>query len=258
MQNPYVSSQPRVVSVNVALPVDIPEVRSAAATAINKQPITGKVSVHKLGLTGDDVGDKRFHGGPDKAVYAFAREDLDLWSQRLGTYVPSGSMFGENLTTSGIDVNEAVVGERWRVGTTVLEVCNVRIPCKVFANWLCLSGFPADDWMRRFIGEARPGPYLRVIEEGQLQAGDDIHVIERPAHGITISTMFRALTTDRTLLPQLLEVRGLPERARSKAQAYADSGPVTSYPLVAGTPASDDVNGGSEGTESARTRSFTT
>lgn len=211
-----------MLSVNVALPVDIPQVRSAADTAIDKRPFAGKVEVHELGLTGDDVGDKRFHGGPDKALYAFAREDLDRWSLRLGKYLPSGSMFGENLTTTGIDVNEAVVGERWRIGSAVLEVCHVRIPCKVFANWLVLAGFPAEDWMKRFTLEARPGPYLRVVEKGWLQAGDEIHIVERPAHGITVSTMFRALTTDRALLPRLLEVVGLPAGVRAKAQAYAD------------------------------------
>ena len=212
------SPSARVLSVNVALPVDIPEVGSAAVTAINKRPVTGPVAAYSLGLAGDEVGDTRFHGGPDKAVYAFAREDLDLWSRRLGTHLASGSMFGENLTTVGIDVNEAVVGERWRVGTTLLEVCTVRIPCKVFANWLMLSGHAAAGWMKRFTAEARPGPYLRVLEDGVLQAGDEVVVEHRPEHGVTVSTMFRALTSDRSLLPRLLQVEALPLSVRAKAQ----------------------------------------
>lgn len=207
-----------VVSVNVALPVWVPETRSTDKTAINKQPVTGDVAVRTLGLEGDEVGDKKFHGGVDQAVYAFAREDLDLWSDRLGRHLPSGSMFGENLTTGGIDVNGAVLGETWRVGSALLEVCSVRIPCKVFANWLGMAGYENAGWMKRFIAEGRPGPYLRVLEEGRLRAGDVITVESRPDHGVSVSTMFRALTTERSLLPDLLRYDRLPAKFRTKVE----------------------------------------
>ena len=214
-------SPARVLAVNVALPVDRPAVRSAEWTAINKQPVLGDVTVRSVGLSGDEVGDKRFHGGPDKAVYAYAREDLDLWSERLGTHLRSGSMFGENLTTTGIDVNQAIVGERWRVGTALLEVRTVRIPCTVFQNWLNLSGHHASGWLRRFTAEARPGPYLGVVEEGVLATGDEIVVESRPLHGVTVSMLFQALTTNRALLPELLKVDTLPPDIRAKAERYA-------------------------------------
>ena len=121
---PVLTSPARLLSVNVARPVDLPAIGSARPTAIDKRPVTGEVAVHALGLEADEVGDTRYHGGPDKAVYAFAREDLDLWSVRLGSHLPSGSMSGENLTTTGIDVNESLVGERWRIGTTPPAGCD--------------------------------------------------------------------------------------------------------------------------------------
>ncbi len=163
----------------------------------------GRCTVRALGLAGDQVGDTVHHGGIDQAVYAFAREDLDDWAERLGAPLADG-MFGENLTTSGIDVNEAEVGERWRVGSALFEVASVRIPCNDFKGWMGESGFDNAGWVKRFAAVGRPGPYLRVVEEGTLQAGDALVVEHRPGHGVTVSTMFRALTTDRSLLPELL------------------------------------------------------
>ena len=172
-------------------------------TAIDKRPTTRAVTVGELGVTGDEQADTKYHGGHDKAVYAFAREDLDRWERLLGRSLHDGQ-FGENLTTSGIDVNHALVGERWRVGDALLEVCSVRIPCRVFANWLEEQG-----WVRRFTADARPGPYLRVIEPGLVAAGDQIAVEDRPAHEVTASTVFRAMTARPDLLPLLLEVPAL-------------------------------------------------
>ena len=177
-----------------------------------------------LGLAGDQVSDTVHHGGVDQAVYAFAREDLDLWSERLGAPVRDGQ-FGENLTTSGIDVNDAEVGERWQVGTALFEVASVRIPCNDFKNWMGTTGFDDAGWVKRFTAEHRPGPYLRVIQEGQLCAGDELTVVHRPGHGVTVTTMFQALTTDQSLLPELLSVDGLIESARRKAEKYVANSP---------------------------------
>ncbi len=173
----------------------------------------------RLGLAGDQVSDTRNHGGVDQAVYAFAREDLDRWAAELGREIPDGQ-FGENLTTFGIDVNEAEVGEHWRVGTCLLEVCSIRIPCLDFKNWMGLNGYDPTAWVKRFAAQARPGPYLRVLEVGTLEAGDEISVVHRPGHGVTVTTMFRALTIDRTLLPELLRVPGLVDEARTAAERY--------------------------------------
>ncbi|MGZ4472755.1 MAG: MOSC domain-containing protein [Nocardioidaceae bacterium] len=200
-----------VVSVNVGTPVDEEWAGNLRRTAIRKSPVTGPVRVRELGLDGDQVADTEHHGGTYQAVYAFAQEDLDFWSEQLGETVPPG-LFGENLTTTGIDVNEAVVGERWRIGTALLQVIEVRIPCNVFKNWLGVRGYDNTVWVKRFTAEGRPGPYLRVLEEGTLRVGDPITVEHRPAHGVTVSTMFKALTTDPALLPELLKVSGLPEK----------------------------------------------
>jgi MOSC domain-containing protein YiiM len=208
----------QVISVNVGKP------REAAwagigRTSIDKQPVTGPVAVSRLGLAGDQVSDTRYHGGPDQAVYAFAREDLDWWSAELGGEIRDGH-FAENLTTRGIDVNECEVGERWRIGTTLLEVAMVRIPCNDFKNWQRLNGFDDRGWVRRFAAQARPGAYLRVIHEGELQAGDDLFVVHQPGHGVTISTMFRALTVERSLLPELLKIDNLARVARQRAESF--------------------------------------
>jgi MOSC domain-containing protein YiiM len=181
-------------------------------TAIDKRPVTQAVAVGEFGVVGDEQADVKYHGGPDKAVYAFAREDLDRWEQVLGRSLHDGQ-FGENLTTSGIDVNEALVGERWRVGEALLEVCSVRIPCRVFANWLQEQG-----WVRRFTADARPGPYLRVVEPGLVAAGDPIVVERRPTHELTISTVFQAMTTRADLLPLLLEVPELEDDLADQAR----------------------------------------
>jgi MOSC domain-containing protein YiiM len=210
----------RVISVNVGRPVVESWAGSLGVTAIKKSSVTGPTRVEELGVEGDQVADTKHHGGVYQAVYAFAREDLDLWGDRLGRRLPDG-MFGENLTTSGIDVNEALIGERWRVGTVELEVVDVRIPCSVFQGWLGINGLESKAWVRRFTAEGRPGPYLRVRQPGVLQAGDELRVVHRPDHDVTVTTMFRAFTTERGLLPRLLDARdALPPSAVSDAERY--------------------------------------
>jgi MOSC domain-containing protein YiiM len=194
------ADSPRVLSVNVGRIVDAAWAGRLRRTAIDKVRVAARVHVGELGVAGDEQADTRYHGGVDKAVYAFAREDLDRWERVLGRRLHNGQ-FGENLTTHGIDVNGARIGERWRVGDALLEVCSVRIPCRVFAAWLAERG-----WVRRFTDEGRPGPYLRVLEPGTVAAGDPIEVEHRPAHEVTVTTVFRALTTRPDLLPALLDV----------------------------------------------------
>jgi MOSC domain-containing protein YiiM len=199
-----------VVSVNVG------QIRTLAGkrpqrSAIDKRPVAGPVKAHPLGLAGDRQADRKHHGGLDQAVYAFASEDLAAWERRLERPLHPGN-FGENLTTEGIDLNEARIGERWRVGTVVLEVADVRIPCSTFQQWL---GEPR--WVRRFSDEGRPGAYLRVIEPGQLEAGDRITVVERRPHDVTVGLVFRAIVHDRALLPRLLAEPRLAAAARRVA-----------------------------------------
>jgi MOSC domain-containing protein YiiM len=208
----------QVISVNVGRAQDAAWA-GVGRTAMDRQPVSHPVRATRLGLEGDQVGDTKHHGGPDQAVYAFAREDLDWWEDELGREVRNGQ-FAENLTTRGIDVNEAEVGERWRIGTALFEVAMVRTPCNDFKSWQRLNGYDDRAWVKRFTLVARPGPYLRVLVEGEVRAGDDLVVAHQPGHGVTVSTMFRALTTDRALLPELARVDDLARVARHQMERF--------------------------------------
>ncbi|MFC9298092.1 MOSC domain-containing protein [Streptomyces sp. NPDC057011] len=198
-----------LISVNLgrATAVDYTDAEGGV-TGHGKRPVPGPVRVFApgpkatglgSGLEGDAVCDRRHHGGDHQAVYAYAREDLDWWAEELGRELPGG-IFGENFTTSGIDLNTARLGDRWRVGAElVLEVASARIPCQTFRGAL---GERA--WVKRFTRAGRPGAYLRVIEEGRVSPGDPIEVVHRPDHDVTVELWFRAFTTDRTLLPRTL------------------------------------------------------
>jgi MOSC domain-containing protein YiiM len=209
----------RIVSVNVGLARDEEWAGRMRRTAIDKRPVTGPVTIGELGVGGDEIADLKNHGGPYQAVYAFAQEDLDFWSEQLGERVPPG-LFGENLTTEGIDVNDALLGERWRIGEVLLEVVSVRIPCTVFKNWLGVNGYDDSSWVKRFTVEGRPGPYLRVLEPGTLQVGDELQVEHRPDHDVTVTTLFRALTTQRELLARVAAMPCL-DRLDPEAQEAA-------------------------------------
>lgn len=171
------------------------------------------------GLLGDFIGDSQFHGGDDQAVYAYAREDLDVWEQALGRNLDNG-MFGENFTTAGVDVTGARIGERWHVGSDglVLEVSSPRVPCRTFATWLGVRG-----WVKTFTKAATPGAYFRVIESGTVRAGDSIDVLDRPNHVVTIGFVFRALTLEPELLPRVLEADALPDEIKEQARRRAVS-----------------------------------
>ncbi len=213
----------RVLSINVGTPVDAKWAGTLGRTAIRKHQVTGPVAVQELGIEGDQVADTKHHGGTYQAVYAFAREDIDTWVELLGLEIPNGQ-FGENLTTGGIDVNQALIGEQWRIGSTLFQVADVRIPCSVFKGWMGLSGYDDAGWVKRFTIEGRPGPYLRVVQPGQITAGDEIEVVRKPDHDVTVTTMFRAFTTERELLPRLLDAQeDLPPKARAAAQKYASA-----------------------------------
>ncbi|WP_420368400.1 MOSC domain-containing protein [Curtobacterium sp. L1-20] len=161
-------------------------------TAIDKRPVDGPVRVRPLGLHADVQADRKHHGGPDQAVYAYADEDARYFADVLDRDVPPG-LFGENLRTSGIDVTGAVTGERWRIGERLeLEVTVPRIPCGTFARRMRITG-----WVKRFAAEGRPGAYLRVLRSGPVTAGDPVVVVHRPAHGVTIGQLFSGPTMEQ-------------------------------------------------------------
>ena len=204
-----------VLSVNLARVRTNPDPRAQSKlTGIDKVAASGAVTVRApgpmhggegSGLVGDTIGNHKVHGGDDQAVYAYAREDLDDWETQLGRTLTNG-MFGENLTTTGIDVTGAVIGERWRVGTDglVLEVSAPRTPCRTFVEFLNLNR-----WIKTFTDAGKPGAYLRVISPGTVRAGDAITVDYRPDHHVTIGLVFRARMSQPELLPRLLVAEGL-------------------------------------------------
>ncbi|HEX4815258.1 MAG TPA: MOSC domain-containing protein [Nonomuraea sp.] len=192
----------RILSVNVGKSFDAGWAGKLGRTAIDKRPVGHRVAVHPNGLAGDERADREHHGSPDHAVYAYAREDYVWWEAQLGRELREGR-FGENLTTAGLDVNGALVGERWRVGGAVLEVTGPRVPCVVFRNWMDEPG-----WVKRFTAAARPGAYLRVVETGELGAGDEVQLVARPDAGVTVADWFRARHGDADALGRILAVPG--------------------------------------------------
>ncbi|AXE88039.1 MOSC domain-containing protein [Streptomyces sp. Go-475] len=198
----------KLLSVNLGRAEPVPYTDNPeGVTGIDKRPVAGPVRVSApgpkgiggSGLAGDAVCKLEHHGGDDQAVYAMAREDLDEWERELGRTLADGA-FGENLTTAGLDVSGARIGERWRIGPeVVLEVTSGRIPCRTFQGHLGERG-----WVKRFTRRGAPGAYLRVIEPGEIRAGDPVEIVHRPDHDVTVALQFRAVTTERTLLPRLL------------------------------------------------------
>ncbi|MEO8290744.1 MAG: MOSC domain-containing protein [Gaiellaceae bacterium] len=190
----------RLLSVNVGSPRQIEWLGRVEATSIWKEPIEGRIPVRGVNVAGDDQADREVHGGPDKAVYAYAREDTDWWEKELGRDLEHG-VFGENLTTQGVDVCGAVVGEHWEVGSAALEVCQPRIPCWKLGARMGDQNFPV-----YFAAAGRPGAYLRIMREGEIGAGDEIRVVEQPGHGVTVGEVARIYHQERARARTLLSV----------------------------------------------------
>jgi len=197
--------QGQVLSVNVGGVRDFEYNGRPAKSAIWKSPTVGRIQARGVNLAGDDQADRKAHGGPDKALYAYAIEDARWWEQEIGRALVHGE-FGENLTIEGIDANEALVGERWQIGTLVLEVSEPRIPCWRLGVRMNDKLFP-----RRFTEAMRPGAYLRIVVEGDVGAGDKISVVERPKRGLTIRDVFRIYNRDRAEVERLLTVPRMSE-----------------------------------------------
>ena len=196
----------RVLSVNVGTPKQIAARRGRPLmSSIGKAPVDGRVRVQGVNVAGDDQADRRVHGGPDKAVYSYAWEDTLWWSARLARELGPG-MFGENLTLEGVDASHAVVGERWRIGTVELEVCQPRLPCAKLGH-----RFGDQRMVRRFAEAGRPGAYLRILTEGELGAGDQVHITHTPSHGVTVADISRAILLDETELAVAARAPALPE-----------------------------------------------
>ena len=217
-----------VLSVNVGRAREFDFNGRPAKSAIWKSPVAGRIAARGVNLEGDDQADRKAHGGPDKAIYAYAVEDTRWWKEKLGRSLQYGE-FGENLTTEGVAVNDALVGERWAIGTAVFEVSEPRIPCWRLGVRMNDQGF-----VRRFTEALRPGTYLRIILEGALGAGDEIRILERPDHDMTIRDIFRIYTRDRGEVERLLAIPRMSESwrewARNRLQKEKDRRPDPAAP----------------------------
>jgi MOSC domain-containing protein YiiM len=176
-----------------------------ARSAIWKSPVTGQIRLADDRVAGDEQVDKEHHGGFDKAVYAYAIEDYRWWEEELGRTLEHGQ-FGENFTTEGVDVGGALIGERWAVGSAVLEVSEPRIPCSRLAMRM-----QDDRFVKRFYAALRPGCYLRIVVVGQAAPGDRVRVVARPSHGMRVADVFRIASADKHEAARLLDVPELPQ-----------------------------------------------
>ncbi len=200
-----------MTSVNVAEMREIERDGELVPTGIWKFPVEGRVELRGVNIEGDRQADLSVHGGIDKAVYSYAREDYEWWQRELGRELPPGT-FGENLTTLGVDVGDATVGERWLIGTALLEVSEPRFPC-----WRLGVKMGDPRFLKRFAKALRPGAYLRIVEAGEIGAGDAVEIVERPEHGVTIEAFARAYLGDRDQAARMLDAPALSERWREWA-----------------------------------------
>ena len=206
----------RVISINITSVLHQGEwTGSEGRTGIDKRSVSGAIEFKNNGVVGDRVIDTNVHGGYEQAVYAYAREDAQWWEKEINEEIPAGR-FGENLTTEGIDVNAALIGEQWKIGSVILEVSQPRIPCRVFAGFWKRATLIKD-----FTQAGRPGTYLRIIQEGRAQAGDSIEVIFKPNHTVTISDLFAAKSGERSKINQIKDVTYLSTEFKEWSQKIA-------------------------------------
>jgi MOSC domain-containing protein YiiM len=191
-------------------------------SAIDKRPVAAAVQVGTLGLAGDEQADKVNHGGPDQALYAYAREDLDWWQDELGRELRDG-MFGENITTEGLDVNGALIGEVWTLGGVVVQVTSPRIPCVVFRGWMDEKG-----WLKKFRAARRPGAYLRVLQPGLVRAGQPAALRSRPAASVSVADAMEAFfERDVAVIRRMTEVPGASSRWCSMLASWLQEAQLT-------------------------------
>lgn len=208
----------KVESVNLGTVREFDYQGRVETTGIFKEPTGEPVEVSATRFGRDEQANLDHHGGPDRVAYLYAAEDLAWWEQQLGRPVPPGSM-GENLTTSGLEVTEAVIGEQWRIGGVTFEVAGLRTPCYKLSTAM---GMPA--FATRFTQARRPGAYLRVVSPGALVAGDLVEVVGVPDHGVTLGLLADAYHRDERLAARLLDAPELsPEWRDWAAKTVAEN-----------------------------------
>ncbi|GAC1337167.1 MAG: hypothetical protein NVSMB29_01110 [Candidatus Dormibacteria bacterium] len=178
----------RLRSVNVGSTRILHTGRRQVRSAIVKEPVSGAVAVDGLNARGDQQADLRHHGGPDQVLYAYSAEDYAWWEAELGRPLAPGT-FGENLTIEGVEVSQATIGDSWQVGSVRVQVTGPRIPCFKLAARM---GDPL--FVTRFLAARRTGAYLRLLQKGEVTAGDLVTVISHPGHGVTVTDVVDAST----------------------------------------------------------------
>ena len=198
----------RLEAINLGRRETIALGRRRVDTGIDKRPVESAL-VHPLGVTGDVVADERHHGGPDQAVYLYGRSDYDWWEAELGRPLAPGT-FGENLTVSELDVRERRPGDRLRVGPVLVELTSPRIPCSVFAHRM-----GDRQWVKRFRDAERPGAYARVLEPGEVAAGDPVELIP-VTEGPTLLETFRLYYDKEAPAAEIERVLAAPVSVRER------------------------------------------
>jgi MOSC domain-containing protein YiiM len=175
----------KVLSVNVGLPRNVTFGKRRMRTAILKEPTDGAVPLRRLGFEGDGQADPRYHGGPDKAAYLYPFEHYAYWADVLGRTDLSAGAFGENLTTEGLLETEARVGDVYEIGTARVLVTQPRTPCAKLG-----AKFGSMAFVRTFASAGRPGIYLRVLQEGMVEAGDAVERVSTDPARPTVAEVF--------------------------------------------------------------------
>jgi MOSC domain-containing protein YiiM len=202
----------KLISVNVGFPREIEWQGKTVTTAIFKTVVDGPVELRRHNLDGDRQADLSVHGGPTKAVYLYPMQHYAYWQKELPDYdLPWGS-FGENFTAEGVDEETVCIGDEFRVGQATVVVTEPRMPCSKL-----IAKFGRADMAKRFLKSQRSGFYFGVVEEGRVQAGDELECLNRHPDGLSVADVIRLYTTEKgnaALLRKAVSVSALPESWR--------------------------------------------
>ncbi len=210
----------KLVSVNVGLPREVTWKGKIVRTGIFKEPINTRVMVRELNLDGDGQADLTVHGGVDKAVYVYPFEHYDYWRSELPDTELTPGIFGENFTVTGFKEEELNIGDRFKIGNVELMVTQPRLPCYKLG-----IRFGRPDMVKRFLASRRTGFYFRVLQEGEVVAGDTLELVSRDEHNITVADITKLYTRDKTdpeLLHRAAQLEALPESWRDYFQEQID------------------------------------
>ncbi|MBD2059442.1 MOSC domain-containing protein [Oculatella sp. FACHB-28] len=206
----------KLISVNVGLPREVTWKGKTVTTGIFKEPVSDRVMVRSLNLDGDGQADLTVHGGADKAIYVYPFEHYDYWQSELpNTELPLG-IFGENFTTTGLKEEELNIGDRFQIGSVHLMVTQPRLPCYKLG-----IRFGRPDMVKRFLASRRTGFYFRVLQEGEVGAGDTLELVNRDDNNITVADITQLYVREQDnpeLLHRVAQLEALPESWRNYFQ----------------------------------------